>query len=221
MATKLNRLPVFLGQANCHLYHYGNNNPIVYTDPDGRDVAVDVTDENLTVGHTRLFFQDENGDWYRYDQGWNGVSDFACSIGFEESGKANVLGLLLGSDAPSKVSITPVDGPVEGAYLIKTSVEQDKLIAAAAQESKTSHNVGGKKYNLYTNNCTDSVVDILNKGGVHLYNPETTPLRAYFKSTGAMAINPVLGLFICVGEVNKLINTMPIFWQKRALSSKQ
>ena len=35
MATKLNRLPVSLGQANCHLYHYAGNNPIVYTDPDG------------------------------------------------------------------------------------------------------------------------------------------------------------------------------------------
>ncbi len=221
-------------------YAYVNSDPVNWLDPWGlecpdqesgedqkkneeineRTVAIDVTAENLNVGHTRLFYQDENENWYRFDQGWNGVSDFARSIGLEKSGKANVLGLLLGSDAPSVVSITPVDGPAEGAHLIKITVEQNKLIAAAAQDSQIAHNEKGKKYNLYTNNCTDSVVDILNEGGIHIYNPETTPLKSYLKITTAMTINPVMGILIGVSEVNKLVNTMPILWQKRAFSSK-
>ncbi len=221
-------------------YAYVNSDPVSWLDPWGlcpqdaesgedpkrnagineRTIAIDVTTENLNVGHTRLFYQDENENWYRFDQGWNGVSDFACSIGLENSGKANVLGLLLGSDAPSIVSITPVDGPAEGAHLIKTTVEQNKLIATAAQESQIAHNEEGKKYNLYTNNCTDSIVDILNEGGIHIYNPETTPLKAYLKTTVAITVNPVLGILTGIAEVNKLINTIPIIWQKRAFSSE-
>ena len=30
---------------NCHLYHYANNNPVCYTDPDGRDVDFSITTE--------------------------------------------------------------------------------------------------------------------------------------------------------------------------------
>ena len=40
MATKLNRLPVFLGQANSHLYHYAGNNPVKYVDPEGKIVKL-------------------------------------------------------------------------------------------------------------------------------------------------------------------------------------
>ena len=132
-----------------------------------------------------------------------------------------MIGLLLGSDAPAKVSIASVDGPSENATLIQTSVEQDKLITKAAQESKISHNENGTKYNLYTNNCTDSVVDILKAGGINLYNPETTPLTASIRTIRAMTIHPVLGLFVGVIEIDKLINTMPIFWQQHSILSKQ
>lgn len=215
------KITVLLGRGNCHLYHYAGNNPIKFTDPDGRNVAVEVTTENLVVGHTRLFFQDENAKWYRFDQGWNGTSDFASSLGLEDSGKANVIGLLIGSDAPSKVSITPVDAPSENATLIQTTLEQDKMITKAAKESLIAHNENGKKYNLYTNNCTDSVVNVLKAGEINLYNPETNPKDAFLRTAYAFGLNSMLGCCIGSIELMKLVNTMPIFWQKNALPQKK
>ncbi|MBQ8680262.1 MAG: hypothetical protein IJ530_10930 [Treponema sp.] len=79
----------------------------------------------------------------------------------------------------------------------------------------------GKKNNLYTNNCTDSVVNVLKAGGINLYNPETNPKDAFLRTAYAFELNSMLGCCIGSIELMKLVNTMPIFWQKNALPQKK
>ena len=38
-----------VGRTNCHLYNYGNNNPLKYTDPEGRLVSSDNETQNSTI----------------------------------------------------------------------------------------------------------------------------------------------------------------------------
>lgn len=49
------------------------------------------------------------------------------------------------------------------------------MIADSAVNSMKSHNVGDTKYNLYSNNCTDAAVDVVNNSGagITVSNPAT------------------------------------------------
>jgi RHS repeat-associated protein len=165
-----------------NLYAYGSNDPMNNTDPRGKDAIFYVDPAGARgLGHTRLYFQDEKGNWFSYDQGArnNGSSG-------SRNGSSNTLGGTVdsfsspsGSDVNGGVDINPVaadavpsDG---GAVRLKTTPAQDALIAKSAQQSQADHASGKKEYNLYSNNCTDAAVDVVNESGagITVPNPST------------------------------------------------
>ncbi len=147
-------------------YSYVANNPLKYIDPDGKDIAFAVDPQGAGGnGHTTLYFQDKNGTWNSYDQGARGETSSGGSAGF-----------LSGQSADAGVSIQQVSGPPKGSLLLKTTSDQDGKIAVSANKSQKDHNSGKTKYNLYTNNCTDAAVDVVNNSGsgVEVENSATT-----------------------------------------------
>ena len=115
-------------------------------------------------GHTTLYFQNQNGAWFAYNQG---------AAGATSSGPGN-LGYLLGLNAPAGVGIQPVAAPPNGALIYPTTPAQNAAITSCAVASQAAHNSGVTQYNLYSNNCTDASVDVLACAGITVPNPVFT-----------------------------------------------
>ncbi|MGW7677945.1 RHS repeat-associated core domain-containing protein [Shewanella sp. S23-S33] len=149
-------------------YAYANNNPYKYVDPDGNDVVFAVTPNAAGGnGHTSLYFQDGKGDWNAFNQGAAG-----------ETASGGNLGFLIGQDASAGVSIQQISAdsvPTDG-LRISTTSEQDAQISSSAESSMSAHNSGEVKYNIYSNNCTDAAVNVVNNSGagISVSNPATT-----------------------------------------------
>ena len=113
-------------------------------------------------GHTTLYFQDKNGQWYAYNQGAAGETSSGGNYGF-----------LLGLDAKAGVSIEKIDEPSDYNVKFDTSSEQDYKIYRSAISSQTEYNRGKIYYNIYSDSCTDAAVDVINNAniGVTVQNP--------------------------------------------------
>ena len=149
-------------------FAYANNNPYKYVDPDGQDVVFAVDPKAAWGnGHTSLYFQDSKGNWNSYNQGAAG-----------ETASGGNLGFVTGQDAKAGVSIQSVtaDSVPKDGLILETTSKQDSQIAGSAEDSMKSHNSGDTKYNLYSNNCTDPAVDVVNNSGagITVSNPATT-----------------------------------------------
>ena len=155
-------------------FSYANNSPVGNTDPTGKNVVFSV-DKNGAGGngHTTLYYQDQGGQWYSYNQGDAGTAQNGSSGGS--------LGFVMGKSTPAHVEITSVDSsqvPTNSStsIVIETTPEQDGMIAASATSSENAYNSGGIKYNIYTNSCTVAAVDVVNNSnsGVTVANPTFT-----------------------------------------------
>jgi RHS repeat-associated protein len=61
---------------NLHVYHYAGNNPVKYTDPDGRDSGIAIDDNGAAgQGHVGIYVKGDNDDYYFYE--FTGISDDA------------------------------------------------------------------------------------------------------------------------------------------------
>lgn len=60
--------------------------------------------------------------------------------------------------------------------MFSTTQDQDSKIAESAVQSQQDHNSGKAEYNLYTNNCTDAAVDVIENAdiGIEIENSATT-----------------------------------------------
>jgi RHS repeat-associated protein len=151
-----------------NMYAYVGNDPVNATDPTGMNTVFGVDPKAAGGnGHTTLYFQGKDGNWNAYNQGAAGETQSGGNAGF-----------LLGQDAKAGVSITPIsaDSVPKDGLVIETTTEQDAAIATSAAESMEAHNSGEAEYNLYSNNCTDAAVDVVNnsKAGIEVSNPVTT-----------------------------------------------
>ena len=114
---------------------------------------------------TTLYFQDKTGQWFAFNQGAAGNLSSGGDFGF-----------VSGQSTQAGVSIAPVDGVPKGSLLLKTTNEQDSKISDNAFKIQEEHNSGETEYNLYSNNCTDAAVDVVNGAcaGVEIENSPTT-----------------------------------------------
>ena len=151
---------------NLNLYHYAANNPVKYTDPDGNNIAFGV-DKNGAGGngHTSLYFQDAEGNWYKFDQG--------ATEGPSGTNIISQYASYASSNFEAGVSIQKIEKLPDGLKEIKTTKSQDEKICQSVVDSYNQHNNGKKKYHILSNNCTDAAVDVVNKAkvGFKVKNP--------------------------------------------------
>jgi hypothetical protein len=123
-------------------------------------------------GHTSLYFQDRESNWYKYDQ---------FSTGGTSAGDGDVQ-YLMGLDTPAGVNIQQLQingiAPTHlflpaGAVTYGTTPVENAKIYDSALRSADAYNTGKANYNLYSNNCTDAAVSVINNAHIGIKIPNS------------------------------------------------
>lgn len=181
-------------------YNFVLNNPLNAIDPDGRDVVFLIDKEGAGGrGHMGMLFQDKAGAWYYFTQGAaeNGSTSGFLS-GSNYRGGVGIVPMQTVTKSGDVINMTKeqaIDfvkaGKVDGtkyddALTLKTTNKQDAQITQNAYSLRTDFQNKKEEYNVYFNNCTDAVQDVVEgskgvKTGITLptdYNPQP---NSYFQ----------------------------------------
>jgi RHS repeat-associated protein len=159
---------------NLNLYAYVHLNPEKFIDPDGKDIAFNVIFDSAAggKGHGSLYFQVPVEGKLTLVSPW-----FKLNYGTAETGKWAMIKTLLGFSTKAGASVERVFSPPSGAIIIPTTYDQDLAIVDEVNSAMENINSGKERYTLYSNNCVDVPVDLVNRAvpELDIPNPWHTP----------------------------------------------
>jgi hypothetical protein len=181
---------------NLHLYHYAGNNPVKYTDPDGRKSGLATDSDGVPgAGHSAGYVEiyDESGKSIGFEFYEVGPTKFQ---GKDITGGKNTLSSEpLDASSPYPLNLTELgelwavaatganllglEAGVTREFITKENLEErlkkyDKVLEfnttkeqdKAIRKTALAKGVGFGKYNLFMNNCVQYISEALAAGGV-------------------------------------------------------
>jgi hypothetical protein len=132
-------------------------------------------------GHMSGYFQDRDGQWYRYDQGAN--ENVSTLGGIFNLGYQAGVDIKLQLEDNDVVTNNLINDP--NSVFIRTNPEQDQKIFNKAFADYFTPKFDPGTYRLCTNNCVDAVQNIFDAGNVK-YPIDTNPIpNKYFEKLKA------------------------------------
>ncbi|WP_290121749.1 RHS repeat domain-containing protein [Treponema pedis] len=154
---------------NLHVYHYAGNNPVKYTDPDGRDIILlNRSYGAYKEGHNAVLIgNDKTGGWLYFSKDGKNLTG---SIN-----KAEYFPTLESFIEHNKKLDT--DEQYDRAYQVKTSAMNDsRMIAEGLDIYDKKYSLDEKRNEItlevISQNCADLCADIGKKGGVNISKPK-------------------------------------------------
>jgi RHS repeat-associated protein len=172
---------------NLHVYHYAGNNPVKYTDPDGRDIILLIDPDRaplsamvtwipfgdkITFGHSAVLIGNDKDGWIFYSN--NGptsisVGEYSSVEEFKEQYNAKPEKDRFNFSQEQRLLTTPEQDQkmkTKALELAGTTIEK---VREENGYSVVSH-PDGKLYGVLTNNCSQHVAEIAKAGDQHLTN---------------------------------------------------
>ncbi|MFP3040752.1 hypothetical protein LQZ19_02915 [Treponema primitia] len=166
---------------NSHLYHHAGNNPIKYTDPDGRDVILLLDPDGapapgpigdiVQFGHSAALVGNDEDGWLFYsNNGPNGISVGEYSSVEEFKNEYSSQEKHFTFTQEQRLSTTPEQDQKmkeKALGLAGTTIEQ---VRASDNNYLVVPHAEGKPYRTLTNNCSQHVAAIVEAGGQYSSN---------------------------------------------------
>ena len=175
---------------NLHLYHYAGNNPVKYTDPDGRDIIY-LNDQTAVGGngHGAMLIGNNEDGWTYYSKDGPFEANTKIDPTNDKDDRQRTENGNFKFDQYKSIKAFNEDKAVSGRYnrriQIKTSRSED------AKMTKYADQHWNDKYNFGIENCSDLVLDTMLSSGNKLLGltlllgttdeifPLTSPNRLY------------------------------------------
>lgn len=185
---------------NASPYNFVLNNPTNAIDPDGRDVVFLIDKEGASgKGHMGMLFQDKSGGWNYFTQGAAENGSFSGFVsGSNYTGGVGIMPMQTVTSSGDIIKMTKAEalafvqsGSADGtkydnSITLKTTSKQDGIITSNAYSLQSDFRTKKEEYNVYTNNCTDAVQDVVEgakgiKTGITLPTDVDPRPNEYFK----------------------------------------